>query len=410
MEISTYQPFGLAILVGLLVGIERERASPEDALGVRTFILLALLGALAGGMEAVWASVGAASFAFALVAISYIRGNKKPGGLGLTTEIAAGIVFFLGYLAHQKPQLVALLGPFVAFVLFAKAPIHAFARKIRAGELRAALFLLLLGAVVVSLLEDEVIDPWGIFNPHKFGILVLLLATLEFSSYIAVKFLGTRASSLLVGILGGLVSSTAVTLASARAAKQQPAAWRIHARATIAAQAASLTQLLLLVAFVSRALAMRALVPVAAAVFAAAILLWWLGRNPEKERPRFELKSPLDIRGVLRLSLLLGALLAAVGAAQRWLGDKGAEAMAFLGGLFELHGVSLATATLEAQGKIPLDSALSSLTLAVFASFVSKILISWFVNRGVFAKALMLSLLGIAAAFGLPAIFSIARG
>ncbi len=114
----------------------------------------------------------------------------------------------------------------MALILFSKTWLHRFTNAIKPSELQAALLLLLAGVSIISLVPDSPIDRWAIFNPRKFGYIVLILATLEFSSYVLTKMIGQKTGTLVVGFLGGLVSSTAVLVSTARRAKIEPKSWR----------------------------------------------------------------------------------------------------------------------------------------------------------------------------------------
>jgi len=393
--LNQWQPYLIAIVIGLLVGIEREKSnsthSSQHAMGVRTFLLISLLGVMAGGFESLWLSATLTAFALALILVSYFNQTHAQGvnvDRGLTTEFAAGIVFCLSYTAHQSPALSAIIGPVVAMILFSKSSLHRFTHAIKPLELKSALLLLLGGVVVVNLAPDHAIDPWKIFNPRKFGFLVITLGTLEFSSYVLSKLLGRKKGSLVVGFLGGLVSSTAVLLSSARQSAKQPKTWRIHLGAALAAKLAAFIELFLIVALISPSLLKNLVWPLSAALAFGLISLVVVTWKKEAASANINLKSPLDWKGVFRLSFILGGILAAISIAKYWLGDSGTFAISFLTGLFELHGVSLANSTMQKQGFLTAEVASLSILLAVIASLLSKIGISWVISRGIFSRAL----------------------
>lgn len=181
---TEWKPYIISLAVGLLVGIERESSKTDQkALGVRTFLLLSLLGAIAGDLENLWLTILLTFFALGLIFTSYIiQIFSKPGQarMGLTTEFAAGVVFTASIASHSSPILTATIGPIVALILFSKETLHRFTNAIKPQELKAAITILLIAAVVIDLAPDTTIDPWGLFYPRKFGYLILILATLEF--------------------------------------------------------------------------------------------------------------------------------------------------------------------------------------------------------------------------------------
>lgn len=398
-------PYLISFCIGLLVGIEREKAHPkQQTMGVRTFILICLLGSISGGLQNTWMSIVLSAFALGLILISYFTQTRSIANVdrGLTTEFAAGLVFCLGYTSHQTPALSALIGPIVALVLFSKTKLHHFTHIIKNIELEAALLLLLTGVVVISLVPDALVDPWGIFNPKKFGYIILTLATLEFSSYILIKLVGSKKGALINGFLGGLVSSTSVLLATARQATKTPSAWRTLLSSALIAKLAALLELLLIVALVSWELFIHLVFPVGAGVICGGIaLLIIIPKHSEDYDSRIVLKSPLNWKGVLRLSLLLAIILAAISITKIWLGVRATFALSFLTGMFELHGVSLANATMYVQGHLTMDAAIISVTVAIFASFFAKLATAWIINHGAYARGITLAFLIMMVAIGL---------
>lgn len=389
-----WQPYLIAAAIGLLVGIEREKDQQDQKeLGVRTFLLISLMGAIGGGLQNQWVMVSLSIFVFGLILISYfaqVRSSDSSVDRGLTTELAAGTVFCLGYTAHTLPLASVMIGPIIALILFSKASLHRFTNSIKSAEFQSALLLLLAGVSIINLVPDMAVDPWGIFNPKKFGYLILTLACLEFSSYVLTKTIGEKMGSLLVGFLGGLVSSTGVLFSSARRAKLEPKSWRSSLCATLAAKLAAIIELLLIVLFVSPVLFMRLILVVGGVLVFGFASLVFIAFKKGAENSEIVLKSPLDWIGVFRLSFALGGILALVSVAELWLGNQATLTISFLTGLFELHGVSLANATLHSHGKLSGDIAILSILLGLGASLLAKIAISWFISPGIFARYLSL--------------------
>ncbi len=389
---SHWQPYLIAIVIGLLIGIEREKAHPhQKTMGVRTFVLISLIGAIAGDAGAVWLSYFLALFSLGLILVSYFNQTRSKAAQidrGLTTEFAAGIVFCLGYMAHQSPALSAIIGTLVAIILFSKIYLHQFTKTLKPAELKVALLLLLGGVVVINLVPDTVIDPWGIFNPRKFGYIILTLATLEFSSYVLTKIVGERRGALVAGFLGGMVSSTAVLISSARQSTKIPETWQTQLCAALMAKLAALAEVFLIVGLISHSLFLRIMWPIGVGIFIGGLSLIVLARKKYRRNAGMNLKSPLDWKGVFRLSFMLGAILAMISLAKSILGDQGTFIASFITGFFELHGVSLANATMQSQNYLTLNAASVSILLAVVASLVAKIFISWVINREVFSQIL----------------------
>lgn len=385
-----FYPYLIAGLIGFFVGLEREKAHAGDkALGIRTFLLLSLLGATAGALESPLVQGAIAAFSLSLVGISYYNSRDR----GLTTEIAAALVFVLGFSAHKEPMVSAVLGPLVALVLISKSPLHAWTKDLKIAEVQAAILLLLLAITVWNLLPDRTVDPWELFNPKKFGYIVLILGGLEFTSYVLVKIWGPRFGHLATGFLGGFVSSTAVTLSLARSSKKRSSPADVGV--ALAALTASLLELVLLVAFISWSLMVDLLPSFVTAIVIGSLLVWkWRKKDHSHQ---VELRSPLDLKGVIRLSVFFMAVLMVVALAKEHLGSAGILTASLITGTMELHGLTMATATMHKYGRINTDLAHTSLIGAAIASFITKAAIARFVGSSAFAGryALGVTLIGL---------------
>ena len=225
--------FATAILLGALVGIEREKRKEEEEetdhiAGLRTFILLALFGAAAGWLSQTlstpWILAAALLIVGALVVAGYfVTARSSQDGKGLTTEIAAVVVFLLGAMVMLGYSALAIgLGVVTAAVLAYKQPLHGFVEKLGWDDVYAGLRLLIATFIALPLLPNEPIDPWGALNPYKLWLLVILISSLSLVGYVLTRLLGPSRGVALTGLTGGLVSSTAVTLSFAQDARDHP--------------------------------------------------------------------------------------------------------------------------------------------------------------------------------------------
>jgi uncharacterized membrane protein (DUF4010 family) len=230
----------VAVLVGLLIGLDRERAETRKAYrlfaGVRTFPLIALAGALPMLIIAVTgpALLVASFVAVAAVGlVSYIRA-LEAGGVGATTEIAALATFLLGVLAGAGQLVVAgAAGVGVAVLLVAKPRLEAFSRALTEEELTAALELAVISVIVLPLVPNRGYGPWQVWNPFEIWLVVVLVSGLSFAGFIAMRLFGERRGITLTGVLGALVSSTAVTVSLATRSRQATALAAVTAAATV---------------------------------------------------------------------------------------------------------------------------------------------------------------------------------
>lgn len=396
------RPFIISFAIGFILGIERERSHPAgmQAMGVRTFILFALLGTLAAEIHKPLFTIVLALFVFAVILMSYFRSTDNRVhklDIGITTEVAGAMVFCMGYLAAFKPLLASLLALGVLLVLLGRKRLHKFARnKIKPKEMQATVTLLVIALGVISFLPNYTIDPWGLFNPRKFGILVMILALMQFGGYLAIRVFGQRLGMVLGGFFGGIVSSTAVFATLPKFSRQSPELCEAAVTAAIYAIIATLLEFVVIVLVAAPKLMLNTLLPVLAMTAVGFFMTLFMLRKTNHNEILTDTPNPLDVLSVFRLALFIGGMIVLVALARRFLGVHGMQLVSFTGALFELHAVSLATATLYASNKLGLGEAELNLALAVLATFVSKFILLWTLARNRFAvitSAIMLLML-----------------
>ena len=371
------QPFLVALAIGLLLGLERERGHfGKLPAGSRSFALLSLAGAVAATFS-MWAVVVGLGAVAGLMAIAYFRTSGEDPGT--TTEIAAIVAYLLGALACSRPTVAGALAVIVALLLVSKDRIHRFARDIVSEvELEDAIKFFVVAFVVLPLLPNQPFGPYGVLNPAKVWLIVVLLTGIGWLGYIGVRALGPRRGLLVTGLAGGFVSASATTASMGRLSKT--AGLRAPLAGALLASVATFVQLLLVIGVVD-ADVLRKLWPAAAAgaiSLTAVAFIVYRGTppsDPEKAetvsttRP-FALKPALLLTGVLTLALLVGKWGADV------LGPQGAVLASFAAGLADAHAGSLAAATLAAQGTITVDTALVAIAAALGSNLIVKCILA----------------------------------
>ncbi|MGV1088119.1 MAG: MgtC/SapB family protein [Mycobacterium sp.] len=366
------QPYLVALAIGLLLGLERERGhSGRLPAGSRSFALLSLAGAVAATFGT-WAVVVGLGAVAGLMAVAYFRTSGEDPGT--TTEIAAIVAYLLGALAFSRPAAAGALAVIVALLLVSKDRIHRFAREIISEvELEDAIKFFVVAFVVLPLLPNQPFGPYGVLNPFKVWLLVVLLTGISWIGYIGVRALGPRRGLLVTGLAGGFVSASATTASMGRLSRT--AGLRAPLAGALLASVATFVQLLLVIGIVD-ADVLRRLWPAAAAgavSLTAVAFVVYRGATPgpadaesaSASRP-FALKPALILAAVLTLALLLG----------RWgadvLGPQGAVLAAFAAGLADAHAGSLAAASLAAQGDITVKTALLAISAALGSNLIVK--------------------------------------
>lgn len=392
------QPFAIALALGLLIGIERERAHPpgQQPLGLRTFILFGLLGALAARLTEPLVSVAITVVVGAVVIAGYIRSSKPSGkhpDIGFTTEVAAIVTYGLGYLAYYEPLITLIIGVAVLVVLLARTRLHQFSRKqVRPRELQAAATILVIGLCILPFIPNKAIDPWKLFNFHRLGILALALALIQFMAYVGIRVFGTTKGLLLSGFLSGFVSSTAATATLSQQAKGQQSMQWSEAAAIVLSTVAMFIQLQIITFIIDPLLLKFTAIPFVISGLIAAIIALAIGRYKKGNSALPAPKNPLALSKVLRMAVFLFSIFIIVSFAQHFLGPKETGVVVFLSGLVEMQGIMLSMATLHSTATISAIQALDYLSIAIIASFISKFVLVWSIARGRFALVVSLLL------------------
>jgi len=388
--------FGIALLIGALVGIDRERQKASDesseSRGLRTFILLAETGAisawLALKLDSVWIFAAAAVAVGVLVTAGYLAYTlRHDHSYGLTTEIAALVVFLLGGLViYGYRELAVVLGIATSSVLAYKAPLHGLVARLSQEDVYAGLKLLIATFIVLPILPNQPLDPWGAINPSKLWWLVILISALSLAGYAASRALGAHQGTALTGFFGGLASSTAVTLALARRSKDQESAGLADGLAAglLIAWTVMFARIAGEVAYVNPALLRAIAGPIGTMGLLVAIVagvFYFLGRKSAGlTAESVPLTNPFSLTSAIKFALVFAAVLLAVKLVQTYRPGQGFYAVAALAGLTDVDAITLSMAeyaksggeeTKEAQASAA-QIAATSITIAAIANTLVK--------------------------------------
>ncbi len=370
----------VSLLIGLLIGLEREHSQHADErlfAGIRTFPLLALagfLGALAGehGQPLL---LPALLLAFAALAVAaYLR--TAPAHAGATTEVAALCTPLLGALvAWDLALLAAALGIVVTLLLTLKARLHALAGAFSETEISAILKFGIVAVVLLPLLPEEAIGPYSALVPRHVGFVVVVLSGVSLAGYLFVRVVGGGAGWALAGLMGGLVSSTAVTLSFAGEARRSRELSRPLAAGILLACSVLYLRSLVLITLFDTTLG-RQLLPRLGLLFVLALALAAfplrdaLGRTSGGQQ--LKLSNPVELGRAIGLALMFAAILVAARAAQAELGARGLRVVGFLGGLTDVDSVALAVVRLVQQSSLTTAAATQAFLLATLANLLLK--------------------------------------
>jgi uncharacterized membrane protein (DUF4010 family) len=374
-----FQKLGIAAGLGLLVGLQRERTHARLA-GIRTFPLVAVpvLGAVSALLAETfggWVLAGGLlALATLIVGGNLLAAHAEPGDPGVTTETALLVMYALGaYLIHGHTAVAVALGAGTAILLHLKPQMHALAARLGDHDVKAIMQFALVALVILPVLPDEAHGPYGVLNPFKLWLMVVLIVGISLGSYIIYKFCGERLGMLAGGVLGGLISSTATTVSQARRSHAHPGHEPVAAVAITLASAIVFARVLLLLNFAGPELLPGASLPLLTMLGVMALMAARLyPRGPRTTTASPEPSNPSELKSALVFAALYAVVLVAVAAARDHFGTGGLYAVATLSGLTDMDAITLSVAQLVQQGQIPADTAWRLLLVAALANLVFK--------------------------------------
>jgi uncharacterized membrane protein (DUF4010 family) len=378
-SLSLVLTFAVSAGIGLLVGLERER-KPSAKAGVRTFTLIALAGSLAAllgeATGSAWALGAGALAVTGMLVAAYLQDRESTrDDSGTTTVVAALAVFFLGginYYGYRTPAVA--LGVGITVLLYFKAEIEGFSHKLTSQDVRSMLQFAVLTAVILPLLPDRAFGPYGVLNPFQIWLMVVLVAAVSLSGYVAWRLTLGRHGLLLTGVLGGLVSSTATTLAYARqvgAGSQTPPAAVL---VILLANATMLVRVLVLVGVVAPEVLPRALVVIVPALLMALAGVAWRWKSIETLPANGEeaFRNPTQLATALTFGALYATILVFSAWANDLLGIGGLLALAAVSGLTDVDAITLSSMQMLNHEVLSREFALTAVAVAVGSNLVFK--------------------------------------
>ncbi|NSL54128.1 MgtC/SapB family protein [Uliginosibacterium sp. IMCC34675] len=391
-DLETVQLFGIALLIGALLGVEREKKKADTQkpsfAGIRTFMLLSETGALAA-----WLSVQNAMPAIfvttligllILIAAAYLLEKRADAAsIGITTELAGLSVFLLGA-AVMFGQVAIAVGLAVTntALLALKDPLHGAIQKLGKDDIFAGLKLLIASFIVLPLLPQQAVDPWAALNPYKLWLLVVLISALSLVGYLAMRWLGSARGVAVTGLTGGLVSSTAVTLSLARESRSAADPARqlddAYAAGVLIAWSVMFVRVLAMVTLFNAALLRPLLAPFAAMLLVNAALAGWYYHQSLRDMAHqiervgvVPLKNPFSLWAATKFGLLFAVVLLLVELARRSFSASGLIYVAVLAGMTDVDAITLSMVDF-ARAPEQLQLAAYAVVAAVWANTLVK--------------------------------------
>ena len=381
-EIDPFSRLAVALAIGLMVGIERgwqsrDAAGGARAAGLRTFGLSGLMGGISGVLTGPLgpqiAGIAFLAFTVAFGAFNWLEARTK-GTASATSLIAGMLTFLLGALATVGDVTVAIAAAVSMTVLLAlRAQLHSWLAAITWEEIQAGLILMVMSFLLLPLLPNRAIDPWGAVNLREVWLLAIMMALISFTGYVAVRLFGDRLGIIVTAAAGGLASSTATTLTFARLAREQPGAVNLLVGGILISGAVMALRVGAIAAALNPALLGPLAVPLAIGSVTlgamAGLLMFGIRGNPaDHPAPRLTIANPLVVGTALKLAGFIVVVMLAATLVQRVWGDAGVLAVAAVSGIADVDAITLSMARMET----PLHLATQAILLAVAVNTTSK--------------------------------------
>ncbi len=381
---------GVALALGLLVGMQRERVDKTVA-GVRTFAIITMLGALAAVVQR---QTGAWLIPAALVVImgaailgEYLSATARQKFDGITTIAAAGVMVVVGSLCALEQRMLAIAAAGMTYLLlYAKDPLHQAIGRMSATDVRAISTFVLISMVILPVLPDESFGPYDVLNPRRIWLMVVLVVSISLAGYVLHKFVAGRGGLVINGILGGLISSTATTVGMARRAAGMKSAAG-PAAVVLIATAVVYIRVAVVAGVTSPTLFAAMAVPLGLMFLASlAAVLIELRRGSGSEEYMAEPSNPTELRSAVIFALVFALVLLTTSFAKEQFGNSGLYVVSAISGLVDMDAITLSAAGMTASGTAEPGLAWRAIVIAIISNLIFKGGVAWVMGGPQFGR------------------------
>lgn len=369
----------VALALGALIGLEREYARYKkrghEYAGIRTFPLIALFGFLSayfGDLYSVWILGIGILLIGLLVVIAYFLMNRRTRHyIGATTEVAGFIMFFIGALCYyDELALAAVITVAMAVILYARSMLHHFAKRMTPQELRDTIKFAVIALVILPFLPNKGYGPLELFNPFITWLMVVFISGISFIGYILMKWIGERGIAV-TGLLGGLVSSMAVTTSFAERSTQQKKIFRTLVLGVILANGVMFIRVLIEVFVLNRTLFPHLLIPLLVLFALSGIFSYFLWKKAAKAKGKVQLSSPFTLLPALKFAAFFSIILALAKVALFFFASRGVYLVSFLSGFADVDAITVSLSQLAGES-LALETARNGIVIAALTNIAAK--------------------------------------
>jgi uncharacterized membrane protein (DUF4010 family) len=370
--------FVTSLAIGLLIGLERER-KPDAKAGLRTFSLVALLGTLSALITEKTGNSWILALGLATVGtmmiVSLATDPHEDGDPGTTSVIALMVCYALGAtIWFGYENLAVMLAIATTALLYFKAELHGFSQRLTSKDLISVLQFAVLSFIILPILPDRDFGPYSAFNPHQIWWMVVLISGVSLAGYAALRITGERHGAIVIGLFGGLVSSTATTMVFARKAMADKDMVPTAAAVVVIANMVVLLRLSLVSAIVAPAIIPSLVLVLGAGLLAGlGVTAWsWRAIRAQGPLPMPDVANPTEIRTAFSFGFLYAVVLFLAAWLQDIAGDKGVYAASLISGLTDVDAITLTTLRLFNMQKLSEAQSVLAISLAVLSNLTFK--------------------------------------
>lgn len=408
-----FKRFGIALAIGLLIGLEREREKAITFAGIRTFPLIAILGCAAAMINELFVPLTFIVTMAILAAISLksYQLTHTATSPGITTQVASLLAFLFGGLIWwELTAFVAAAAVVTVLLLAAKEPLERLSHHIGHEDIMAALQFGVITLIVLPLLPNRTFGPLDVLNPHTIWMMVILIAGVNLISYALVKILGSSQGIAVAGVLGGLGSSTALTIGFSRRSSKEKHLVPILGLAIVIASTIMFARILVIASSVNVALGRSLIWPMAVTMavgLISCLILWMIERRrvtASEEMGQVTAANPFELWSAIQFGILFGIIILIAKAADHWIGSAGIYLSSFLAGLADVDAITLSLSNLVGNGSLNTEVGTQGILVAAMANTAMKagiaiVLGSSSLWRYVLPAFLAMALAGLACVF-----------
>jgi uncharacterized membrane protein (DUF4010 family) len=377
-ELASLPRYVVALAIGLLMGLERER-NPAAKAGLRTFALTALLGVLAAHLATelgeLWLVAVGLFLVGSMIIAAYMRSPQPDGDPGTTTVAALVFCYGLGVMVWQNEiQLAVMLGIAATMLLYFKPELRGLSQHLSRRDLLSVLQFSVLALIILPLLPNRDYGPYGALNPYQIWWMVVLIVGVGLMGYAALRLVGQQRGAVMLGLLGGLVSSTATTLSFSRHARDSNEMMPVAVIVIVLANLVVPIRLGVLAAIVAPSVLAQLLPVLLGGLIAGGLgAAYGVQRlRPQGELPALAMGNPTELRTALGFGLMYAIVLLAAAWLSDWLGARGLYAVSLVSGLTDVDAITLSSLRLLSLDKLTVAMVVNVVTLAVLANLLFK--------------------------------------